>query len=68
MSIQSEILPQQHHALEDKALLIKIEKLEAWMYMYRDGKLSPAQSVHAVDILSLINQATIEQSKFFNKQ
>lgn len=55
-----------HKQLEFKALYIKIEKLEAWMKMYRDGKLPPEQTRPAIEIMLLIHEAKQQQIKLLN--
>lgn len=52
------VFPTDKKALELKAISIKIEKLEQWMFLYRAGKIN---SNKAIEILCLLHGAYQEQ-------
>jgi len=59
----SEISPQQHKALEQSAIRLKVEKLEAWMYKYRYDYFKRNERV---EVIALLWDAYKEQKKLFN--
>lgn len=56
-----------HLHLEEKALRNKIEKLEAWMYMYRAGKIEPAATRHVLDIFIMLIRTKEEYESFLTR-
>jgi len=57
-----------HRLIEAHALRIKIEKLSQWMQLYRDNKLNGESNRHAINVLTLLHEAQIQQKLFNNQQ
>ena len=57
-----------HHKLEQKAIALKIEKLERWMQLYRDGKIKPRQAGDVVETMIILALTYVEQTKLLNNK
>lgn len=56
-----------HLRLQERALRVKIEKLEAWMYMYRNGNIVPSATRHVLDIFILLIRAREEHEQILKE-
>ncbi len=57
-----------HQALELKALTIKIEKLDRWLWLYRCGKLRPESCRKVIDVMSMLAAAERERITLLNNK
>ena len=62
------ISPIYHHKLMMKALLIKIEKLDRWLQMYRDGKIQPQNTRHVIEYMVMLADAERELINLLNNK
>lgn len=62
------ISPIDHHRLVIKALVIKIEKLERWLHLYRNGKIQTQSSRYVIEYMVMLADTQRELQTLLNNK